>query len=336
MTAAGEAEKLLTDSFVWDNHSCMPLRPEDTAFLPQLERVKQAGIDAITLNIGMDITSPQSHFEMLDAFESWIARHAGDFEVVTDVHGILRARNNGKLAVVFDVEGMALLDDGNLSQIGELRARGVLWMLVAYNRNNLAGGGCLDDDSGLSAHGRDILREMGRVGMIACCSHTGHRTAAEVLEAAERPVIFSHSNPDAVYSHVRNIPDSLIKLCAQTGGVVGINGVGDFLGVGEDYAELLTRHIDHAVSLVGSEHVGIALDYVFDTQEVFDFIEKAKASFGAEMAAQFSARFAPPESFLAVTQRLLELGYAKQDVANILGGNWLRVARVVADAADAT
>ncbi|MEO1034283.1 MAG: membrane dipeptidase [Pseudomonadota bacterium] len=329
-----QASRVLEESLVWDNHSCMPLRPDDASFLPQLEEVRNAGVDVVTLNVGMDMTSPDSHFEMLDSFHSWLSARSSDYRLVLDVDDIAAAKSSSALAVAFDVEGMGLLDDGDLSRIEALRSRGVLWMLVAYNRNNRAGGGCLDDDIGLTKHGQNILREMRRVGMIVCCSHSGHETAAQVIAEADNPVIFSHSNPNGAHEHVRNIPDTLIRACAGTGGVVGINGVGDFLGEGEDYTELLVRHIDYVVSLVGPEHVGIALDYVFDKQEVYDFIEKAKSSFGEEMASQFSARFAPPSTLLPVTAKLLEIGYSASDLKQILGENWLRVAETVAERSD--
>lgn len=329
-----EVQELFEDMLVWDNHSCMPLRPEDLSFFARLSELRTAGVNAVTLNIGMDITTKKNHFDMLDSFQSWVSDHSDSYTTVTSAADIERARGDNKLAVAFDIEGMALFDDGDLSSIESLRRRGVLWMLVAYNRNNRAGGGCLDEDSGLTDHGRAILQEMRRVGMMVCCSHSGHRTAFEVMSEAGNPVIFSHSNAAGVYSHVRNIPDALIRDCAETGGVVGINGVGDFLGKGTDYADLIVQHIDHMVELVGSEHVGIALDYVFDKQEVFDFIKHAKASFGEEMATQFSARFAPPSCLISVAVQLANRGYAREDMANIFGRNWLRVATAVADAAD--
>jgi len=68
-------------------------------------------------------------------------------------------------------------------------------MLFAYNKNNKLGGGCMDDDTGLTGYGRQIIDEMERVGMVLCCTHVGHRTAREALEHAKNPVIFSHANP---------------------------------------------------------------------------------------------------------------------------------------------
>ena len=125
-------------------------------------------------------------------------------------------------------------------------------MLLVYNRRNLAGSGCHDpEDEGLTDLGRAILAEMDRVGMVKCCSHTGYRTAREILDSTDRPVIFSHSNPRALRDHPRNIPDDLIRACAATGGVVGINGVGLFLGTGPPTAEVIVRNIDYVAQLVG-------------------------------------------------------------------------------------
>ncbi|MDJ0653340.1 MAG: membrane dipeptidase [Xanthomonadales bacterium] len=327
--ADDHATTLLKDTLVWDNHSCMPLRPDDHSYLEQLARCRDAGIDVVTLNLGMDLTSRSSHLDMLDSFKRWIDQNPDHYTVVRNVAEIDQARRDGKLAIAFDLEGMALLDDGDLDLVEELRSQGAFWMLVAYNRNNRAGGGCLDEDTGLSRHGRAILAEMKRVGMVACCSHTGHRTALEVMEHADNPVIFSHSNPSAVFEHVRNIPDSLIRACAETGGVIGINGLGDFLGPGEDYAAMMVQHIDHVADLAGPEHVAISLDYVFDQSEVYDFIDKMRESFGDEMASQFTCRFAPPDTFPHIVAALLKKGYTEETVSKILGGNWLRVAQEV-------
>lgn len=323
------AKSLLGDSLVWDNHACMPLRPGDHAFLAQLGRARETGIDVVTLNIGFGPQTLEQHLAVLEDFRRWFAERPGEYVLARGTADIAAAREAGKLAIVFDIEGMAPLDDADPGIVESLRAAGVGWMLIAYNKNNRAGGGCLDEDPGLSDHGRRILAEMKRAGMIVCCSHTGHRTARDVLAEADAPVIFSHSNASAVHAHPRNIPDELIVACAGTGGVVGVNGVGDFLGPGNDYAGMIVRHIDHMVGLVGPDHVGISLDYVFDQQEVLDYLREMRDTFGEEMANQFTCRFAPPETFVGIATGLLELGYADEDIGKIVGGNWYRVAAEV-------
>lgn len=320
------ARSLIKESLVWDMHACMPLRPGDGAFLDQLDRAHRSGVNAICLNVGFGPQSLQEHLRMLAWFRQWLGERPDRYLLANGIADIDAARRDGKLAVMFDIEGMGPLDGGDDGLVAVFRELGVAWMLIAYNRNNAAGGGCMDDDPGLTSHGRRILAEMKRVGMIVCCSHTGHRTAREVMEAAGNPVIFSHSNASAVFAHPRNIPDDLVRLCAATGGVVGINGLGDFLGPGEAYAELIVRHIDHVVQLVGPEHAGLGLDYVYDLKELEDYLATMSGTFGGEATARFSNRFAPPETFIPVAARLLALGYGKQDIESIVGGNWYRVA----------
>jgi membrane dipeptidase len=220
---------LLHSTVVWDNHGCMPLRPDDS-FLPQLERYRKAGVTVASLNVGFARIPWTEHLRVLSFMRQWIARRPESYRLIGTVEDVQRCRREGKLGIVFDVEGMCPVED-NLSLVQTFYELGVRWMLIAYNHNNAAGGGCLEQaDPGLSATGRAIIDEMERVGMVLCVSHTGARTAAEALEYARQPVIFSHSNPAGETPQPRNISDDLIRACARTGGVVGLSGIGAFLG----------------------------------------------------------------------------------------------------------
>jgi membrane dipeptidase len=225
-----------------------------------------------------------------------------------------------------DVEGVHALGP-QVSLVAFLYEIGVRWMLLVYNRRNLAGSGCHDpDDEGLTDHGRAILAEMDRVGMVKCCSHTGYRTAREILDATDRPVIFSHSNPRALRDHPRNIPDDLIRACAATGGVVGINGVGLFLGAGPPTAEAIVRNIDYVAQLAGAEHAAIGLDYMFKGSELDEPGRGGPEIWPREWGYGRGSGFAPPEVIPEVRAGLDRLGYPEASIRGILGENLLRVA----------
>jgi len=229
---------------------------------------------------------------------------------------------------VFDIEGGKTVEtDPKL--VGEFYRLGVRWMLIAYNRNNKLGGGCQDTDHGLTAYGREIIDEMERVGMVLCCSHTGYQTAREAMEYSRNPVIFSHSNPRAVYDHERNVPDDLMRSCARTGGVVNINGIGIFLGDNDNSTETLVKHIDYAVNLIGPEHVGLGLDYVFDRRELDEYLLKHPDIWPPEKGYRAGISMVEPERFPVIAEALLKKGYRESDVQGILGHNNLRVARQV-------
>jgi membrane dipeptidase len=327
-SAPGPAAALIGRSLLWDNHACMPLRPEDPRFLPQLQRHRAAGFDAVTLNIGFGEQPPAAHWAMLQALRAWLLARPDEYVLAETADDIERARAAGRLAVLFDIEGANAIGD-DLGQIRAFHRLGVRWMLLAYNQPNLAGGGCQADDPGLTPYGRQVVAEMERVGMQVCLSHTGHRTVRDVLALATQPVIFSHSNCAALHPHPRNLPDELIRACAATGGVVGINGVGIFLGRNDISSETYARHVDHAVQLVGPQHVAIALDYVFDRGELDDYVRRMAHTFPPGLGYELGGRFVPPEQIEDIVSVLLRWGYRDEDLQAILGGNWMRLARQV-------
>jgi len=322
------ARQLIDAVPVWDHHACLPLRPNDPAFLPQLARHKAAGFDAITVNIGFGEQGPEEHLRMIAALRHWLMARPEEYLLLLEADDVERARSTGRLAVGFDIEGANAVGD-QLSLIQLYYDLGVRWMLMAYNTSNRAGGGCQDEDGGLTNFGRAMVAEMERVGMLLCLSHTGHRTVREVIAMATQPLIFSHSNCAALHPHPRNIPDELIRACAATGGVVGINGVGIFLGKNDISSETYARHVDHVVQLVGPAHVSIALDYVFDMRELEEHLEKMKGTFPPGLGYEMGARFVPPEQLEEIVVTLQGWGYSDADLTALLGGNLLRLAKQV-------
>jgi membrane dipeptidase len=326
--AATSARRLIDAVPVWDHHACMPLRPNDPSFLPQLARHKAAGFDAVTLNVGFGEQGPEQHLRMLAALRHWVLMRPDEYLLLLQPEDVERARRTGRLAVGFDIEGANAIGD-QLSLIQMYYDLGVRWMLLAYNVPNRVGGGCQGDDGGLTDFGRAVVAEMERVGMQVCLSHTGHRTARDVLAMTTKPVIFSHSNCAALHAHPRNIPDDLIRQCAARGGVVGINGVGIFLGRNDIASETYARHVDHVVQLVGPTHVAVALDYVFDLNELEEQVQKMRATFPPGLGYELGARFVAPEQLEQIVGVLQGWGYRDEDLAALLGGNLLRLARTV-------
>lgn len=325
---SARGKDLFGDAIVWDNHACMPVRPGDVEYLDDLERHRQSGASFVSLNVSFDRFPWHFGFKMLATFRSWIKRHSERYLLVDKVSDIHRAKREGKLGVAFDLEGAVAVDD--LPELVEpYYALGVKWMLIAYNLNNRLGGGCQDDDPGLTEFGRRVIDEMERVGMVLCCSHTGYRTAREAIEYSSNPVIFSHSNPRALWDHERNIPDDLIEACAASGGVVNINGIGFFLGDNDNSTEAIVRHIDYVASLVGTRHVGLGLDFVFDVSELDDLVENNPELFPPEKGYGKGLRMVEPERIPEIAEALLHLGWDDDAVRGLLGGNNLRVAEQV-------
>ena len=318
---SNSAQQIHNRALVWDTHACFPLNPNSD--LTELQRYQNNGVTFVSLNIGMDMDSFENVIQVVARFRNYIASHPDRYLLALSVGDILAAKESGKLAIAFDLEGSEPLL-GNINLVSFYYDLGVRQMLLAYNKDNRASGGCMEGNIGLTDFGKDVIREMNRVGMVVDVSHMGYRATMEAFEVSSKPVIFSHSNPKTLHEHARNITDDQIKACAQTGGVIGINGIGDFLG--GTSSELIVQNIEYMLNLVGPEHVGIGLDYVIDKQEVLDYIKNNPDVFPADKIANFIS-FVEPEQLPEFTELLYQKGYNEQIISGILGGNFLRVAR---------
>jgi membrane dipeptidase len=313
---------------IWDNHACLPMDPEaNLRFLGELGRFRAVGADVISLNIGYGEMSLPEHIRLAIQMRRWIAARPELFVLVETAEDAAAVGGCGRLGVVFDMEGAAPLA-GRLHWLDRLSALGVKWILIAYNRANAFGSGCHDAiDEGLTAEGRALIDRMAQVGMAVCLSHTGYKTARDALDRARRPVVFSHSNPRALLDHPRNIPDDLIRACAATGGVIGVNGLGLFLGGERATASRAADHIDYIAQLVGVDHVGLGLDHVFDLGGLE--IEKAAMAetFPPGLGYEAPTRCLGPEDIPRIAAILRARGYDQRAVGAVMGGNWLRIAR---------
>jgi membrane dipeptidase len=171
---------------------------------------------------------------------------------------------------------------------------------------------------------------MNRVGMVVDCAHSGIKSGLEAMKLSTKPCIFSHANARALHEHERNITDEQIKAVAATGGVIGVNGVGFFLGDGPATVEGLVAHIDYMSKLVGPEHVGIGLDYdPPGNSPGLDQPTSNKYWPPRQYPGGIETTFLAPSVLPQVAQQLHSRGYKEQAVRDIMGGNFMRVASQV-------
>jgi membrane dipeptidase len=311
-------------TLTWDQHCCLPLSA-DCEIAP-LARYLDAGVSYVSVNVGYAPHGIADTLRVLASFRLQVLRNPGAFRLASSVEDIVSARENGRLAVGFDLEDTNPLG-GEIAMIQAYYDLGVRSMLLTYNDENQAGYGChAADDAGLTSYGRAVVEEMNRVGMMVDVSHCGYRTSMDVFELSSAPVIFSHSSMRGVWEHDRNIRDDQALACAGTGGVIGINGVGIFLGDNDASPQAMARHIDYAVQLAGPDHVGIGSDYVFDNEDLNRELARNPGIFPASYRRWERLDFFPPEQLVPLAAELARLGYSDSEVAGVMGGNFLRVA----------
>jgi membrane dipeptidase len=311
-------------SLLWDQHTCLPLRT-DTGVEP-LTRYQHRGGTLLSVNAGYTPQTFNDTMALLRHYRAAVDAHP-DLELaasVADVEAVTRA---GRIAVVFDLEDSGPLD-GDLNNLATLLGLGVRTMLPTYNHANRAGSGCLDaTDGGLTGWGRAIVAEMNNVGIVPDGSHCSVRTGLDMCEVSTGPVIYSHSCIRVVWDHPRNITDDQARACAATGGVIGITGVGIFLGPNTPTLEAMTQHLEYAVELVGIDHVGVSTDFSFDFADFNDELARNPHLFDDSYTRWGPIQWMPPETFLRLDGHLRGRGWSTPDIQAVLGGNFYRVAQ---------
>jgi membrane dipeptidase len=308
-----------------------------------VEAWRAAGMTCIVQNGGQESQDPLRLIRRLACF-TYALDMLDDFLVrVTRADDILAAKRQQKGALVLGTCGVPLLQQWN-SAGGELELirvffrLGVRIMHLTYNRRNMIGDGCGEtSDGGLSDFGRSVVAEMNRVGVIADVAHSGWRTSLEAARASKLPVVASHSAAAALNPHFRCKPDDVIRAVADSGGLIGICAVPQFLGRSGDVNAMLD-HVDYVARKFGAGHVAIATDYSYRSRAAG--VEYRKIPKRRRLRPQWEALWPiplapdpPSQQTMAWTNwplftvGLVKRGYSDIDIQKIIGGNAFRVVK---------
>jgi membrane dipeptidase len=362
-------DTLMRDLLILDSHIDTPgyvvdegyqLGEEHRYYETDIPRLKRGKVGAVFFGV---YVQPQDFppdrwlgraLEWVDAVHQEAKRNAASMEVAYTADDIERIRRSGKIAALISLEGGHLIQD-SIPVMRDFYRLGVRYMTLAHFKNNNWADSGTDRPvhNGLSDFGREVVREMNRLGMMVDISHVSDKTFYDVLETTNAPVIASHSDLRAVCDIPRNMNDDMLRALAKNGGVVFINFNAAYLdraaydvfdplrsvrdaeikqmmeknaGNPERYEmrraiqkkyrqklpnvdrDAILRHIDHAVKIMGADHVGLGSD--------FDGISGMTPK-GMEDVSKY------PD----LVKGMIELGYSDSDIRKIAGQNMLRVMR---------
>jgi membrane dipeptidase len=250
------------------------------------------------------------------------------------------------VAVVFGTQnGACIENDPRLLEV--YHRLGYRVMGITYSGANMLGAGCAErtrDTQGLSYLGREVVKEMNRLGILIDMSHAGDATTWDVLKLSEKPVVFTHNNARALTDTTRNKPDDQIKAMADSGGVIGVTAVPRMCNEDLRQATLedMLDHLDYIVELIGVEHVGIGLDHTDATERYPRPIKEPWTIWRErrpEMLGTWEDFFTVPYArgiednahTPNIVRGLVARDYSDEDILKIMGGNWLRVFREVTE-----
>jgi membrane dipeptidase len=286
-----------------------------------IPRIREGGVDCLLFAM---YVSPHYRarlrrlLQMLDTFHSEIERNQAEIALATSYNEIWEAVEAGKIAAVLTVEGGEPLE-GDIGVLRNLYRLGVRSLtLTHFPRNELGDGSGADSGSHLSSFGKEVVEEMNDLGMLVDISHINETGFWDVIELSEDPVLATHSNCKALCGHHRNLTDDQIKALAEQGGVINLSFCAGFIKEGISFGdtEAIKKvtiedwldHLDHAVGLVGTDHVGVGSD--FDGGCGFPGLDDITKI---------------PE----LTRGMVARGYSDSDIEKILGANDLRVFKKV-------
>ena len=361
------AKKLHFSTIVVDTHDDTTQRFLDGGFdigarnalgSVDIPRMKEGGLGAIFFSIWMPskITGPEAvkrAIDQIDSVREQVREHSKDFALVTSADGIREAHRQGKIAALIGVEGGHMI----ASDLGVLRtyaALGARYMTLTHSGNCEWADASTDKPvhNGLTDFGKDVVREMNRLGMIVDVSHVSDKTFADVLQASKAPVFASHSSCRAICDAPRNMTDEMMRALAAKRGVIQINYHVGFLSQEFRNAEKAHPEWDKAIALEVQKRCGdregcqliegdrITREYVergdlpkVDWTKIIEHIDHAVKVAGIDhvgLGSDFDGANMPfgmedASKLPKITQALLEKGYSEGDVRKILGENTLRV-----------
>lgn len=276
------------------------------AYLPQ-PKIGQKFSDAVE----MKAAGPAAYADLIfDKIEAMVASKSDYVSIARTPSDLYLDKRMGRKSIMLGIEnGLALEHD--LRNLLHFAQRGIVYITLCHNGDNDicdSARGC-NTHNGVSSFGEKVIKEMNRLGIMVDLSHAGEKSFYDSLDISAVPIVCSHSNCRALCDHPRNLTDDQLRRLAQKGGVAHTTFYHGFLRkVGE--ADIMDGidHLEHAIKVMGIDHVGIGTD--------FDGDGGVRGMRDASEIQQF-------------TLSLLRRRYSDDDIAKIWGGNWLRVMSMV-------
>lgn len=322
-------------------HPTWDIQQRHTQGHVDVPRLQEGGIDAVFFAVWRK--SPMLPGAGIDASREQIARikevtnkPTSSLQLARTTQDVRRAKQSGKIAVLLAIEGGDLIEE-SIETLREYAREGATYLTLTHATHTALGDSSGVHESlqpkhgGLSPFGREVVLELNRLGMMVDVSHVSDKTFWDVLDVSQAPVLATHSCCRALFDHRRNLSDDMIRALADQGGSVQINFAAGFLD--PDFPELdpeevrkwfnsvghskrplcdhrtpfhlLVDHIDHALQLVGPDHVGIGSD--------FDGVPALPE--GMENCSKLPY----------LTAELMRRGYSDEDLTKVLGENVLRI-----------
>ena len=369
ITVTEEARKIHSENPVVDGHNDLPWMLRKTGgrfdksdiakpqpnFHTDIKRLKEGGVGAQFWSVYVPVSSIKdgsalsTTLEQIDLVKEMCQRYPDTFELALTTKDIERIRGEGKIASMIGVEGGHSIED-SISVLRQLYQQGARYMTLTHSQSLKWADSCTGEvvSGGLSKFGEEVVVEMNRLGMLVDISHVSADCMRHVLRVTKAPVIFSHSSAQAIANHPRNVPDDVLKLTKQNGGVVMINFFNDYVnpvdamrsaekiairaGLNAKYKDDEDR-VDGEIKKWEISNPRSKQCTVHDVLDHIEHVIKVAGIDHVGIGSDFDGVPALPQqledvsTYPVITQGLLDRGYKAAEIRKLLGENVMRVFR---------
>ena len=288
-----------------DLHKMTDGRQDSTIMVAYLPQPKKD--ETFRQNVRFDVNGPKEYADLIfNKIENIVSENSQYLAFARTPGQLWENKHRGQKSIMLGIEnGLAL--EGDIANIKHFADRGVVYITLCHNGDNDICDSARGNNThnGVSEFGAKVIAEMNRLGVMVDLSHAHEKSFWDALDISATPIVCSHSSCRALCDHPRNLTDSQMKALADKGGVCQITIYHGFLrSDGEATVMDVLAHLDHAVKVMGIDHVGIGTDFDGD---------------GGVRGMASSA------DFVKFTRMIMAKRYSEQDIQAILGGNFLRV-----------
>ncbi len=293
------------DRILTDLHKMTDGRLDATIMAAYIPQPKEG--ETFRDRVAFDVSGPAAYADMIfDKIEEIVSKNAGHMALAYTPDDLLRNKWMGRKSIMPAIEnGLAI--EGSLDNLRHFAKRGIVYMTLCHNGDNDICDSAKGNSThgGVSSFGESVIREMNSLGIMVDLSHAHEKSFYDALEISRHPIVCSHSSARALCDHPRNLTDEQMRALAKAGGVAQTTLYLGFLRTAGEATVLdAIAHLNHAIDIMGIDHVGIGTDFDGD---------------GGVPG------FADASETLAFTRHLLARRYSEQDIQKIWGGNFLRV-----------
>ena len=297
-------------------------------------QMREGGVDAVHVTIAYHENFRETVLNF-EKWNRWFERYPDLITKGLSASDIDAAKAAGKTAIFFGFQNPSPIED-DIGLVEIVHTLGARFMQLTYNNQSLLATGCYEaEDNGITRMGRQVIKEMNRVGLVVDMSHSGDRSTIEAAEISERPIAITHANPHDWHAALRNKRDDVIRAVTQAGGMLGFSLYPHHLkGGSECTLQSFCEAVARTAERYGTDRIGIGSDLCQDQPDsivewmrvgrwskVIDYGEGSAAAPGFPPQPDW---FRDNRDFGNIETGLRAVGMTDAEVAGIMGGNWYR------------